>query len=85
MPLEQTIEASTWRLAQVIQREDLGHLTEGVEADIAVFNVTEGKFGFIDGSRRLKAGDKKLYVELTIRAGSILRNLNGIASLPWNE
>jgi dihydroorotase len=85
MPLQKVIEASTWKPAQVIQREDLGHMTEGVEADIVVFKLRSGKFGFIDGGRNLKKGDKKLDVELTIRSGSILWDLNGIASAEWDQ
>ncbi len=36
MNLQEVIKASTWTPAQVILREDLGHLSVGAEADVAV-------------------------------------------------
>ena len=85
MPLSAAIQASTWKPAQVIHREELGHLTEGAEADIAVFNLREGKFGFVDSGRSAFSGNQKLETELTLRAGRVVWDLNGIASPKWNE
>jgi len=48
MPLFEVIKASTWKPAQVINRTNLGHLTEGAEADIAILNIRKGNFGFYD-------------------------------------
>ncbi len=83
MPLQEAIEASTWKPAQVIQREDLGHLSEGAEADIAVFRHREGDFGFIDAAGGVESGDQKLETEVTIRAGRVVYDLNGIATRRW--
>lgn len=83
MPLKDAIEASTWKPAQVIQREDLGHLSEGAEADIAVFRHREGDFGFIDAAGVVESGDQKLETEVTIRAGRVVYDLNGIATQRW--
>ncbi|MEX2573524.1 MAG: amidohydrolase/deacetylase family metallohydrolase [Balneolaceae bacterium] len=80
MSLQEVIEASTWTPATVIQREDLGHLSEGAVADIAVFSLLEGEFGFLDSRRNLLYGDEKLETELTIREGSVVYDLNGLAS-----
>jgi dihydroorotase len=44
MPLKEVIRASTWRPAQVIHREELGHLTVGAVADIAALRVHDGDF-----------------------------------------
>lgn len=85
MSLQDVIKASTWKPAQVIQREDLGHLSEGAEADIAIFRLHEGDFGFLDSTGYLKPGTQKLETELTIRAGRIVWNLNGLAAPLWNE
>lgn len=82
--LEEVISRATWAPAQVISRPDLGHLTVGVEADIAVFNLREGDFGFVDIRRKKVKGTKKLETELTIRAGKIVWDLNGI-SMPEFE
>ncbi|CAN5349733.1 amidohydrolase/deacetylase family metallohydrolase [soil metagenome] len=85
MSLPAVINASTWKPAQVIQREDLGHLSEGAEADIAVFRLLEGNFGFLDSEGQLNPGKRKLETELTIRAGKVVWDLNGIASTPWDQ
>lgn len=88
MSLQEVVHASSWRPAQVIQREDLGHLSEGAEADIAVLSMREGEFGFVDvrppGNRL--TGRYKLEGEMTLRAGRIWWDLNGLsASEEWRE
>ena len=85
MNLSQVIAASTWEPAQVIKRPDLGHLTEGAVADIAIFSVRTGNFGFIDVQRKRMDGTQKLECELTVREGNVVYDLNGIASPVWNE
>jgi dihydroorotase len=85
MPLQEAITASTWKPAQVIKREDLGHLSEGAEADIAVFSIREGNFGFQDSRRNVIFGNEKLETELTLRAGRVVYDLNGIASPRWED
>jgi dihydroorotase len=85
MSLQQVIHASTWRPAQVIRREELGHLSVGAEADVAVFTLREGRFGFLDSQGRVNDGTQKLEAELTLRAGEIVWDLNGIAGTRWDE
>ena len=38
----------TWNAAKAIGREDLGNLSVGSVADIAILGVRTGEFGFID-------------------------------------
>ncbi|MEQ9443037.1 MAG: amidohydrolase/deacetylase family metallohydrolase [Cyclobacteriaceae bacterium] len=83
MALAEVIQASTWKPAQVIHREELGHLSEGAVADIAVFDLLEGEYGFIDSGGYRMEGSQKLECELTIRAGKIVYDLNGISRPPW--
>ena len=83
MDLPDVIAASTWRPAQVIQRTDLGHLSEGAVADVAVLSLHEGEFGFLDVSGSRLDGSQKLIAELTIRAGDVAWDLNGIAAPHW--
>lgn len=83
MTLEEVIEASTWKPAQVIHREELGHISEGAVADIAVFSLLEGEFGFIDSGGYRMDGTQKLQCELTIRAGDVVYDLNGISRPYW--
>lgn len=84
MSVQDVVLRATWNPANVIGRPDLGHLSEGTEADIAVLNVREGDFGFTDSRRRRMKGTKKLEAELTIRAGKIVWDLNGISVPMWN-
>jgi dihydroorotase len=80
MTLEEVILRATWNPANAIKRPDLGHLTVGTEADVAVFNLRKGDFGFLDVRGAKVKGTEKLETELTIRAGSVVWDLNGIAS-----
>lgn len=77
MPFNEVIAASTWNPARIIQREDLGHLSVGAEADIALFRLREGKFGFWARDGKIE-GTKRLETEMTIRAGNIAYSLNGL-------
>ncbi len=80
MDLKSVINASTWKPAQIINRQELGNLSVGSEADIAILNVRKGKFGLFDYTGHKLESDKKLECEMTIRAGKIVYDLNGIAS-----
>ena len=79
------IKANTARAAEVIKRQDLGHLGVSSEADIAVLSVRKGKFGFIDTAGGKLMGDQKLECELTVRAGQVMWDLNGLASPLYTE
>lgn len=85
MSLQEVIEASTWKPAQVIQREELGHLSEGAVADLAIFSMREGEFGFLDSRKNMIPGNQKLETELTLREGRIVYDLNGLASPLWEK
>lgn len=80
MPLADVIAASTWNPAMVIQRTDLGNLSVGTEADIAVFNLRNGDFGYTDASGMAIRGKQKLEAELTIRKGRIVWDLNALSA-----
>lgn len=80
MDLPKVIAASTWQPAQVIQREELGNLSVGAEADIAILNLRKGDFGFFDRVGHKITGREKLECEMTIRSGEIVYDLNGIAN-----
>jgi dihydroorotase len=85
MPLADVIKANTSRAAEAIKRSDLGSLTVGGEADIAVLTLRKGKFGFIDSSGNRFLGDQKLECELTIRGGQVVYDLNGISRPMWDS
>lgn len=80
MDLKSVINASTWKPAQIINRKELGNLSVGSEADIAILNVRKGKFGLFDYTGYKIETDKKLECEMTVRAGKIVYDLNGITN-----
>ncbi|MDR2887083.1 MAG: amidohydrolase/deacetylase family metallohydrolase [Bacteroidales bacterium] len=80
MDLKSVINASTWKTAQMIKRPELGHLSVGSEADIAILSIRTGKFGLFDTRGVRIEADKKLECQMTIRAGRIVYDLNGIAT-----
>lgn len=80
MDLKSVITASTWNPAREIKHEELGNLSVGSEADIAILNIREGKFGLFDYTGYKIEANKKLECEMTIRAGKIVYDLNGIAN-----
>ena len=85
MPLEDVIKANSSKAAEVIKRTDLGHLSAGAEADIAVLNLRRGRFGFIDTAGGKLAGDQKLECELTVKGGQVVWDLNGMSRPLWTE
>ena len=80
MNLPEVIKASTWNPAKEIKREELGHLSVGAVADVAILALREGKFGFFDYVGYRIDGNKKLECEVTIRGGKIVYDLNGLAN-----
>jgi dihydroorotase len=85
MPLADVIKANTARAAEVIKRPDLGHLSAGAEADVAVLTLRKGTFGFLDSEGSKMMGTQKLECELTIRAGRVVWDLNGRSGRMWTE
>ncbi len=80
LTVQDVIDRSTWQPALMIKRPDLGNLSVGTEADIALFSISTGDYGFIDiGTDKLK-GSQKFVAQMTIRAGKIVWDLNGLAA-----
>jgi len=80
LSLQEVILRSTWNPAKIIKRAELGNLSVGTEADVAVFSLIQGDFGFLDITGEKLHGTKKLVAELTIRAGKVVWDLNGMAA-----
>jgi dihydroorotase len=77
MEIPAVIKATTWSSAQAIRHEELGHLSAGAVADVAVLSIREGDFGFFDHTGYKVKGTRKFECELTMRAGKIVYDLNG--------
>lgn len=85
MKLGDVILHATWAPAKAIKREDLGHLSKGAGADIAVWSIRRGKFGFVDAGGNRIEGNQKLEAELTLRDGKIVWDLNGLSAKKFQE
>ena len=85
MSLDDVILRSTWNPAKEIQHEELGHLSVGAIADMAVLRLEHGKFGFVDQNGGKLPGDKRLSCELTFRDGKVVYDLNGMTRDHWDS
>jgi dihydroorotase len=83
LSLDDVIARSTWNPAREIRHEELGHLSVGAPADVAVLRLETGRFGFVDSfGGRLRA-EKKLVCEMTLRDGKVVYDLDGLARPDW--
>lgn len=80
LSLHDVVQIATWNAAQAIKHEELGNMKEGNVADLAIFRVRDGQFGFTDSGGKSIAGSKKLEIEMTIRDGKIVWDLNGLGA-----
>lgn len=85
MRLEEVIERSTWNPARQIKHSELGHLTPGAPADIAVLRLERGRFGFVDVAGGKLIGDERLACEMTVRDGKVVYDLNGLTRTEWDR
>src|SRR6266849_8284864 len=83
--IDRVIAQSTWHPAREIKMEELGNLSVGAPADIAVLRVERGNFGFVDVNGARMKGTQKLDCELTVRNGLVVYDLNGISREDWNK
>ena len=67
-------------LLRLLKGKSSVSLSVGSDADIAILNIRKGKFGLFDYTGYKIETDKKLECEMTIRAGKIVYDLNGIAN-----
>ncbi len=85
MSVDQVIARATWHPAREIHREELGNLSVGAPADVAVLRLRQGTFGFVDMHGARMDGTQKLDCELTVRAGKVLYDLNGLTRERWDR
>jgi dihydroorotase len=79
MKFDSVVAALTWNPAREIKHEELGHLSVGAIADIAVLDLRKGKFGYFDYTGRRIESSSRLECAMTIKGGRIVYDLNGIA------
>lgn len=85
VPLPEVIRMSTLNPANEIGHPELGHLSVGAGADVAVFQLLSGSYSFVDCGRAKLSGDKKLECALTIRDGEIVYDIGGLSAPEWTQ
>ncbi len=71
MPLKEVILRSTWNPAQIIHHEELGHLSVGAVADVSVWQLLKGNFGYRDERNGSVAGTERLIPDMTLKDGRV--------------
>jgi dihydroorotase len=85
MPLQEVIMRSTVTPAREIGHPELGTLSVGAEADVAVLKHLEGMFGFADCGKAKMIGKEKLECAMTVRAGRIVYDPTGLSMPEWEN
>jgi dihydroorotase len=84
-PLKDVIAAMTWHPAHEVKQDQLGNLSQGAIADVAVISIAHGHFGFGDSYNSRVESDQKMVCELTIKDGKFVYDLNAMSGNPWNQ
>ena len=86
MTLVDAIARSTVAPAKAIKRyPELGTLTEGQTADIALFHLRTGTFSYHDAWQKKRLASKKLEAVMTIRDGKLVFDQEGRAYPEWTK
>ncbi len=85
VPLETVIRESTVNPAHEIHRPELGTLSVGRVADIAVLQELHGKYSYSDDGYARMDGNVKLIARMTVRAGRIVFDPSGLSMVEWRK
>jgi len=85
VPLDDIIRRSTVNPAAEIHRPELGTLSVGKDADIAVLDLMKGHFSYIDCGVARMDGNVQLTARMTIRAGRISFDPSGLSMVQWDK
>jgi dihydroorotase len=85
VPLKEVIRESTSNPALNIKHPELGHLSTGAVADVAVLNLMSGKFGYADASGGMVEGSQRLSCEMTLKDGKVVWDWNARAATDYRK
>ena len=85
VPLDDVIRRSTVNPASEIHRPELGTLSVGKDADIAILEVLRGHFAYIDCGVAKMDANVQLNARMTVRAGRILYDPSGLSMVEWEK
>jgi dihydroorotase len=83
IPLFDVVKHSTCVPAAMIGHPELGHLSPGAFADIAVWNLMEGRFGYADSGGGRIEGSRRLFCELTFKDGEAVWDWNSRTAVDY--
>ena len=83
MDLAEVVKHSTSVPAAMIGHPELGHLSPGGPADIAVWKVLKGRFGLADSAGGRIEADRRLVCELTFKDGRVAWDWNARAAADY--
>lgn len=78
LSFDDIIQRTTVNAARAIRQDALGHLSIGAGADVAVWRIEKGNYGFVDGPGVRMNATRKIVCELTLRDGRVVYDLNGL-------
>ena len=85
MPLRETVARTTVEPARQFGHPELGTLSPGACADVAVLKLREGDFGYADCGNARLSGTWRLECELTVRGGKIAYNRDALGMPEWTQ
>ena len=85
VPLAEVIKESTTNPAQEINHSELGHLSVGAVADVAVLQLMEGAFAYLDVAGGQLKASQRLQCELTLKDGRVVWDWNGRTGTDYRE
>jgi dihydroorotase len=85
VPLAEVVRESTDTPAKLIGHPELGHLSIGAVADIAVWNLQRGDFGFADFAGGGVRSKERLICEMTLKDGKIAWDWNARDTRDYRE
>jgi dihydroorotase len=85
VPLDDVIRRSTVNPASEIHRPELGTLSVGKDADIAVLELMRGHFAYIDNGVAKMNANVQLTARMTVRAGRIVYDPSGLSMVEWEK
>jgi dihydroorotase len=78
MPLSQIVAAATTNAARKFASfDDRGTLNVGAPADLAIMELREGTFEFLDNYKGTRTGRQRLFPIATVLAGRYTRGFSG--------
>ena len=88
MPMAEVVARSTWEPAKSINHTELGTLTPGAPADVAVLKFQEIPSGLSDSGptgHRIMRAKGRLINQLTLKDGMVKFDYDGISKEDWSE